>query len=143
MYPNAPEARRRRLAVLLSPSIRRALPSRFPGRVVDLDHRPRLTVFVTRVDEYVDRMQPAYALDDRLRDPVEHDEAFLAILDALARDNEHRCIEFRHLHFIVPLQSAYFLLSQPRVHLEERHTCEVIGQLLKQERLFFARERIG
>jgi hypothetical protein len=38
---NVPEARWCRFAVLLLPVIRRAFPSRSPGRVVDLGHGPR------------------------------------------------------------------------------------------------------
>ena len=83
-------------------------------------------------------MQPANALDDRLRHSVEHNETFLAILDVFARNDEQGRIEFRHFHLIVPLESANLLLPQSRVHLEERHAREVIGQLLKQKRLFLA-----
>src|ERR1700685_1031567 len=85
-------------------------------------------------------MQPANALHDRLRNPVEHDETFLAIFNALARNDEYGCVEFRHLHLIVPLESANLLFPQPRVYLEERHACEVVGQLLEQEGLLLAAE---
>src|SRR5579872_6700064 len=88
-------------------------------------------------------MQPADALDDRLRNPVEHDETFLAIFDLLARNDKYGRVEFRHFHLIVPLESANFLLAQSRVYLEKRHACKMIRQLLKQERLFLACERIG
>ena len=51
---NTPQSRRRRFAVLFSPSIRRASPSRLPSRIVNLGHRLRLAFFIMRVYEYVD-----------------------------------------------------------------------------------------
>ena len=46
------------------------------------------------------------------------DEAFLAILDVLARDDEYGCVELWHLDLIVPLESANLLFPQSRVHLK-------------------------
>jgi hypothetical protein len=84
-------------------------------------------------------MQPANALDDRLGRPIEHDEKFLAIFDALAWNDEHGRVELRHGHLMDPLQSAKLFFPQSRVDLEKRHAREMIGKLLKQERLFSAR----
>ena len=89
-------------------------------RFVDLRHRPRIAVLLACVHEHMDCVQSAQALDDGPRHPIEHDESFLAVLDALARNNEDLRIKLRHFHFVVPRESAHFLLSQSRVHLEER-----------------------
>src|ERR1700761_9547236 len=100
---NVSKPRRGRFAVLFFSPSTRSFPSRLPGRVVHLRHRPGLAVFFVRAHEYMDWLQPANALDDRLRNPVEHDETFLAIFYLLARNDKHRRVELRHLHFIVPL----------------------------------------
>ena len=86
-------------------------------------------------------MQPANALHHRLSNPVEHDQTFLAIFDVLAWNDEHGRVELRHLHLILPLESANLLFPQPRIDLEERHACEVIGQLfsgIDEQRLYGA-----
>ena len=128
MYANVSKSRRRRFGVLMRPGIGRALASCLPRGVIHLCYRPRLALLFVRSNEYIDRVQPARTLHNRLRDPVEHDETFLAIFDVLAWNDKDGRIEFRHFHFIVLLQSANFFFPQARIHFEKRHAREVIGQ---------------
>jgi hypothetical protein len=109
----------KQVLAILERLVRRPLPSRLPRRVVDFGQRPRIVVFGYCVNEYIHGMQPANALDDGFRHPIEHDEAFLAILDALGWNDEHRGLELRYLHLIVPLQSAEAITYSTSSH--DRH----------------------
>jgi hypothetical protein len=80
------------------------------------------------VGEHIVRVLPPLSFHHGPGDAVEDDQSVLGVLDPISRDDEHRRVELRHLHLIVAL--------------EQRHTRQVIRQLLKEQRLLLARQRI-
>jgi hypothetical protein len=64
----------------------------------------------------MDRVQSALTFDRGYCHPIEHDQAFLAILDVLTRNDENRRIEHQHLPLILLFKSADFLFPKARVH---------------------------
>ena len=116
MDPNLPEAFRCGFTGSLLPHFRRPLARRLPGRVVDFRQWLSITVPLALVLEHIGCMHAADTVNHRPRDPIQHDQALLAILHALARDDEHRSVELGHLHLVFPAQPAHLLLAQTRVH---------------------------
>jgi hypothetical protein len=75
---------------------------------------------------------PASGPDHRPRDPVEDDEAILAVLHPRARDDEDRRTELGDRYLPVPLQAADLRIPTSGVHRKQRHLRQMFGSSWKR-----------